>query len=73
MRMNGVPRSIAENMGHFYRSYDRSEGASPGIHQVRQFLEKADIATWNQSRPSGAKLTGQEYKELWRVITGDER
>lgn len=73
MRMNGVPRSIAENMGHFYRSYDRSEGASPGIHQVRQFLEKADIATWNQSRPSGAKLTGQEYKELWRVIAGDER
>lgn len=73
MRMNGVPRSIAERMGERYQqSRSVAEGVA-GIQRVRQFLADADIETWNHARPENAPMSGQEYKDVWRVIAGDEQ
>ncbi len=73
MRMNGVPRSIAERMGERYQQIGNADGVGSGIQKVRQFLGSADIETWNRARPSNAPLSGREYKEVWKVISGDER
>jgi superfamily II DNA/RNA helicase len=73
MRMNGVPRSIAERMGEHYQQTGTTREGGAGIQAVRQFLSTADIETWNRARPANAPLSGQEYKELWKVIAGDER
>ena len=73
MRMNGVPRSIAERMGEHYQQIPSAAEGVAGIQKVRQFLVEADIETWNRARPANAPLSGQEYKDVWRVIAGDER
>lgn len=73
MRMNGVPRSIAEHLGTRYRQTTTGDGDGAGIQKVRRFLANADIETWNRARPANAALSGQEYKDVWRVIAGDER
>lgn len=73
MRMNGIPRSIAERMGELYQQNANDETGGSGIQKVRQFLASADIETWNRARPASAPLSGREYKEIWKVISGDER
>ncbi|MBN1404157.1 MAG: DEAD/DEAH box helicase [Opitutales bacterium] len=73
MRMNGVPRSIAESMGESFQRRTHSDGAGGGIQKVRQFLAEADIETWTSARPANSPLSGQEYKNVWKVISGDER
>lgn len=73
MRMNGIPRSIAERMGGLYQQNVNEKAGGSGIQKVRQFLASADIETWNQARPTSAPLSGREYKQVWKVISGDER
>lgn len=73
MRMNGVPRSIAERMGASYQQNGLANRDGSGIQKVRQFLASADIETWNRARPENAHLSGQEYKNVWKIIAGDER
>jgi len=72
MRMNGIPRSIAERMGELYQQNANDEAGGSGIQKVRQFLASADIETWNRARPASAPLSGREYKKIWKVISGDE-
>ena len=73
MRMNGVPRSIAERMGESYQNSQSYESGGSGMQNVRHFLATAEIETWNRARPANAPLSGQEYKYIWKVISGDER
>jgi hypothetical protein len=73
MRMNGVPRSIAESMGANYQATPAATGGGSGIQKVRQFLSSADIQMWNRSRPPNASLSGREYKEVWKIISGEGR
>lgn len=73
MRMSGVPRSIAESLGQMYRQSPPGQEGRSGVQQVRQFLAEADVAIWNQAKPAGAPLSGQEYRDVWKVIAGDER
>ncbi len=71
MRMNGVPRSIAENMGELYRNISGNEGARKSIQGVRAFIASADISTWNQARPADSQLSAMEYRNAWKVISGE--
>lgn len=73
MRMNGVPRSIAESMGVRYRSNIGASSEGSSIQKVRHFLSSADIEVWNRARPSNAPLSGAEYKEVWKILSGNER
>jgi len=66
MRMNGIPRSIAERMGENYQASPATAGGSSGIQKVRQFLASADIQIWNRSRPANTPQSGREYKESGR-------
>jgi hypothetical protein len=61
MRMNGVPRSIAESMGKTYEASQGGIAEGASIQKVRQFLASADIEIWNHARPTDAPLSGREY------------
>ncbi len=73
MRMNGVPRSIAERMGTDYQTRTGGAVESTNILKVRQFLTSTDIETWNHACPANSPLSGREYKEVWKVISGEGR
>jgi replicative superfamily II helicase len=69
MRMNAVPRSIAEQVGEELRkSTDRK---STTVHEARVFLKQMDLSVWNRIRPQNACLSGTEYKRIWRILSGE--
>jgi len=73
MRMNAVPRSVAEKLGQEYRS---SVGNSPeniGLQEARSFLKNLDESGWHRSRPTNAHMTGEEYKQIWEILSGEKR
>lgn len=73
MRMNGVPRSIAENMGKLYREAAGTKTQQSSVKAVRDFISKANIEIWNQSRPAKSPLSASDFRDVWKVITGEER
>lgn len=73
MRMNGVPRSISEQLGASYHALQNTGNGGTSIRKVRDFLASADIEVWNSARPKNAPLSGAEYKSVWKVISGEGR
>jgi replicative superfamily II helicase len=67
MRMNGVPRSLAENIGMSFRT---TSGTQPTLQSARSFLTAADVEVWNRAKPVEAQLSGGEYKSIWQILSG---
>lgn len=69
MRMNAVPRSIAEKIGkELKKSTDQK---SITVHEARSFLKQIDESVWNRIRPQNSYLSGIEYKRIWRILSGE--
>ncbi len=71
MRMNSVPRSVAEKVGELYRESHRTGAIRYSIGRVREFLKGMDAATWDRVRPAGSALSGDGYRRVWRVLSGE--
>ena len=69
MRMNAVPRSIAEQVGEELRK--STDQNSTTVHEARTFLKQMDQSVWNRIRPQNAYLSGIEYKRIWRILSGE--
>ena len=70
MRMNAVPRSLAENLGKLYRRKSQN-GNSHSVLQAREFLKDLNGSEWHRIRPDNATLSGDGYKYLWNVLSGE--
>jgi replicative superfamily II helicase len=74
MRMNSVPRSIAEKLGEeFKNNMDKKTGEEINVRKVRQFLKNLEISDWDHLSPKGSQLSGLEYKTVWGLLSGEER
>lgn len=71
LRMNSVPRSIAENLGVEMKK--ANPGESHTVQLTRSFLKQSEIALWEQAKPSNSSLTGKEYNQIWKILSGEER
>ncbi|GLS42869.1 DEAD/DEAH box helicase [Methylobacterium brachythecii] len=71
MRMNSTPRSAAETLAGMYRSAVKGDRARYSVGRARAFLNGMTTADWNRSRPDGAALTGEDYRSVWRVLSGE--
>jgi len=71
MRMNGVPRSIAENLGVCYRESAEMNGTETNVRTVREFVTSADIEVWNRACPKNSPLAASDYKDVWKIISGE--
>ena len=71
MRMNYAPRSIAEGLGDLYREINRENEARYSVSEARSFLRELDVRDWDHARPEGAALSGNEYKQIWELLSGD--
>jgi replicative superfamily II helicase len=70
MRMNGVPRSIAEGLGASYRNSIGQSALRAPVLEVRNFVAAADISVWNRARPRNSPLSADQYRDVWRVLSG---
>jgi len=71
MRMNSVPRSIAEPLG---AEFERRTGAPSGnqtIGAARDFLRTLSNGDWGRLAPKGAAMSGRDYREVWGRLSGE--
>ncbi len=69
MRMNLVPRSIAQSLGEaFAGSVGEEDRRRPSV--ARDFLSDLPEAGWDQARPSDSQLAGSDYREIWEILSG---
>lgn len=71
MRMNSVPRSIAESLGDaFLNRRDTSSGAAT-MPMAREFLRSLGDGDWQQFAPRDAKMSGTDYRMVWSKLSGE--
>ncbi len=70
LRMNSVPRSIAESLGSIMKESVTIENRT--VQDARSFLKQSDISTWDRAIPRSSSLSGKEYKQIWHILSGEE-
>ena len=70
LRMNALPRSIAESFGKILK--ENMSKTDYSVQEARQFLKKADDSKWNKASQKYSNiLTGSEYRRIWRILSGN--
>lgn len=67
MRMNSVPRSIAENLGTEFRK--GPEGKSSAT-EAANFLKSLSDTDWERIKPQSASMSGTDYRDVWKRLSG---
>jgi hypothetical protein len=73
MRMNSVPRSVAERLG---QAFEKKVGANvdgQSVQAARAFLKDLDSAEWDKVKPTNSPLSGSEYQHVWEILSGEGR
>ena len=71
MRMNSVPRSIAEQMGERFRSETGNQISQQTVNAAREFLKSQQPEDWGRARPQNSQLSGSDYKTVWQLLSGE--
>ena len=70
MRMNSAPRSVADNLGGRFEQELGQPVGQTTAREARQFLSQLGENDWQAAAPEGAALTGSDYQEVWKLLTG---
>lgn len=70
MRMNNTPRTISQKLGEMYNSKLANE-ASGDIRGAKDFLRTLSVDQWDSAKPKYAKLSGEEYRKIWQILSGN--
>jgi len=72
MRMNSVPRSVAESLGEAFERETGKPAISQTVGIARQFVKSLDSTSWDALVPSDSTMTGNDYREVWEKLSGEE-
>jgi len=72
MRMNAVPRSIAVGLGERF-SATVQETDLHSVRSARSYLRGLSPSDWQRSTPAHAKMSGEDYQGIWRLLAGERR
>jgi hypothetical protein len=73
MRMNSVPRSVAEPLGVEFERTTGTPASNQTLGMAREFLRALTPSDWGRLAPKGAAMTGNDYKEVWGRLSGELR
>ncbi|OGV64477.1 MAG: hypothetical protein A3K19_21345 [Lentisphaerae bacterium RIFOXYB12_FULL_65_16] len=71
MRMNAVPRSIAPALGQRFAVATKGRPDVHSTRAAREYLRRLSPDDWQRAAPRGAKLTGPDYQNVWRLLAGE--
>ena len=71
MRMNAAPRSVAKALGDLYRDLNGEDESRYSVSKARDFLKNLRDHEWDRVRPVNAVLSGQGYKDVWKILSGE--
>ena len=70
LRMNQVPRSVAKSLGVRMRQ-GAGEGHTLSVNEAREFIRNLSPGDWQASRPKESTLSGSQYRDVWRLLSGE--
>lgn len=70
MRKNNVPRSIANRLGELYNASVNGEIFSQPSDAVNNWISEQSTETWNNVKPIDSRLSGEDYKRIWKKLNG---
>jgi len=71
MRMNSVPRSIAEQLGAEFEQKTGTPAFNRTIGVARDFLKTLSDDEWGRFVPNDAAMSGRDYREVWGRLSGE--
>lgn len=69
LRMNAVPRTVAEPLGMQYESEVGDQNLS--VKSARDYLKNLSDAAWGAAAPKKAAMSGSDYREIWQQLSGE--
>lgn len=73
MRMNSVPRSVAEKLGQVFEKKVGATVEGHGVQAARDFLKDLDSTGWDKVKPTDSPLSGSDYRRVWEILSGEGR
>jgi hypothetical protein len=73
MRMNAAPRSVAENLGAEFRSNLGEKISKANASSAREFIKGLNDKDWDRIKPASSTLSGNDYKAIWELLSGEQR
>ena len=71
MRMNSVPRSIAEQAGDDFKTQPADEtDLTLSYRKAKKYLKSLRDEDWSRLKPKNSKMSGNDYKEVWKILSG---
>lgn len=67
MRMNSVPRSIAETAGLGFKDVYSGNLTS---NAANEYLKSLQVSDWEKLKPQSAAMSGDDYQKVWRKLSG---
>jgi len=66
MRINNIPRSIANKLGEIYKT----ETGDISPKSAYEWLKTKPSSVWNESVPPDKNISGDDYKKIWEKLSG---
>ncbi len=71
MRMNSVPRSIAERAGKDFRAQtDGGDDVALSPRKAGEYLKTLTTEDWAKLKPEKSVLSGEDYLKVWKMLSG---
>lgn len=67
MRMNSVPRSVAESLGDGFQQNVEDRN----ISTARKYLKNLKESDWNLAVSQNKYISGAECKKIWQILSGE--
>ncbi len=71
MRMNSVPRSIAQPLGDVFEAWRGKSSAAATPRMAREFLRQLNEGEWQRVAPRDRAMTGSDYRAVWATLSGE--
>ncbi|MGM8858198.1 DEAD/DEAH box helicase [Enterobacter hormaechei] len=73
MRMNSVPRSIAERAGEDFKARNVEGGVDLKLspRKANEYLQSLKSEDWARLRPKNSVLSGEDYLKVWKRLSGE--
>ncbi|NRR05504.1 DEAD/DEAH box helicase [Brevibacillus sp. RS1.1] len=71
MRMNSIPRSIAESLGKRFVNETGGSLAFASPMTAKAYIKSLSDKEWEMLRPKNATMTGKDFKSIWQQLSGE--
>lgn len=70
MRMNSVPRTIAEAVGAEFKASVHENDPLKTPKLAVEYLKQLNTEDWERIRPRQTRMSGEDYQKIWKKLSG---